>query len=468
MKISGTRLGALCRLALPWALSACALIAAFAGPARAIEVIDSAGGTIYIEVNKGRLLRLDDVPATVFLANPEIADLQIRTSRLVYLHGKKTGETSLFALDKRDEVLLNRKIVVGYDLDQLDAAIEQLVPNSGITASMVNNTLVLDGVVGSPAQAEAVREIAKTFVSGGTLLNRLKVSMPNQVSLRVTIAEVSRSLTKELGVELQVDSPSFTFHSAVTRSFQAALEGGITKSLGPINLSATIQALESEGLATVLAEPVLTTVSGETASFLAGGEFPIIGDSSTSQDETTGEVGGRVSIEFKTFGVSLAFTPTILDDSRISLKVRPEVSQLGTAEVVVDGQPSSTITTRRAETTVELGNGQSMSIAGLLQRNNNLDVTKIPGLADLPILGALFKSDRYRRNETELMIVVTPYIVRPTNERIALPTDGYQAPNDYERVVWGAMYRDSTGSPPDRVARVRGNTLVGPVGFRLD
>lgn len=443
-------------------------LAVLAGPARAIEIIDSAGGTIYIEVNKGRLLRLDEIPATVFLANPEVADLQLRTSRLVYLHGKKTGETSLFALDKRDEVLLNRKIVVGYDLDQLNAAIEQLIPNSGITASMVNQTLVLDGVVGSPAQAEAVREIAKTFVGGGALLNRLKVSMPNQVSLRVTIAEVDRTLTKELGVEIQVDSPSFSFHSAVTRSFQAALEGGISRTVGPVDLSAAIQALEAEGLATLLAEPVLTTLSGETASFLAGGEFPIIGSSSTGQNEATGEVAGSVSIEFKTFGVSLAFTPTILDDSRISLKVRPEVSQLGTAEVTIDGQPSSTITTRRAETTVELGNGQSMAIAGLLQRNNNLDVTKLPGLADLPILGALFKSDRYRRNETELMIVVTPYIVRPVNERIALPTDGFQAPNDYERVVWGAMYRDSTGSLPDRVARVRGDSLVGPVGFRID
>lgn len=468
MRTTRSRLAAACRHAVRAAFAGGMMVATLAGPAGAIEVIDSAGGTIYLEVNKGRLLRLDDVPATVFLANPEIADLQLRTSRLVYLHGKATGETSLFALDKQDEVLLNRKIVVGYDLDQLNAAIEQLIPNSGVTASMVNQTLVLDGVVGSPAQAEAVREITKTFVAGGTILNRLKVAMPNQVALRVTIAEVSRTLSKELGIELQVDSPSFSFHSAVTRSFQSALEAGISKTVGPMDLAATIQALEAEGLATVLAEPVLTTVSGETASFLAGGEFPIIGDRNTSQDEETGEVAGGVKIEFKTFGVSLAFTPTILDDSRISLKVRPEVSQLGTAEVVIDGEPSSTLTTRRAETTVELGNGQSMSIAGLLQRNNNLDVTKIPGLADLPILGALFKSDRYRRNETELMIVVTPYIVRPTNERIALPTDGYQSANDYERVVWGAMYRDSTGPMPERVARVRGNTLVGPVGFRID
>ncbi len=445
------------------------LASLLASPAAALEVIDSSGGVIYVEVNKGRLLRLDQVPATVFLADPNIADLQFKSSKLVYVIGKATGETSLFALDRQERVLLNRKIVVGYDLHQLNASIEALIPNSAVKASMVNNTLVLDGVVGSPAEAEQVRELVKTFTGrGGNMLNRLSISMPNQVSLRVTIAEVSRSLTKELGLELQIDSPTFTFHSAVTRSFQAALEGGVTKTIGSANIAATIQALENEGLAAVLAEPVLTTVSGETASFLAGGEFPIIGSTSTGQDETTGEVTGSASIEFKTFGVSLAFTPTILDNSRISLKVRPEVSSLGTAEVVVDGQPSSTIQTRRAETTVELGNGQSMAIAGLLQRNNNLDVTKIPGLADLPILGALFKSDQFRRNETELMIVVTPYIVRPTNDRIALPTDGYQPPNDYERIMWGGMYHESSGQNPSRVATSGGQRLIGRPGFKLE
>lgn len=460
MIINGTRLAALCRHALLAGLLAGALVAALAGPARAIEIIDSAGGTIYIEVNKGRLLRLDDIPATVFLANPEIADLQLRTSRLVYLHGKKTGETSLFALDKRDEVLLNRKIVVGYDLDQLNAAIEQLIPNSGITASMVNNTLVLDGVVGSPAQAEAVREIAKTFTNGGPMLNRVKVSMPNQVNLRVVIAEVSRSIAKELGFDYSITSNDFLFNTFLSSESTNTLLAGISKSVGPLNIEATVRALEAERLLTVLAEPNLTAISGETASFLAGGEFPVAGPADDK---------GRVSIEFKPFGVSLAFTPTLLDDTRISLKVRPEVSQIASVSAVtVDGQTAPSLQTRRAETTVELGNGESLAIAGLLQRNNDQTISKVPALGDLPILGTLFRSKDYQRDETELVIIVTPYIVRPTKDRIARPTDGFEPPNDYESYVWGALYRDTTGHLPERIARDRGYQLIGPVGFQIE
>lgn len=453
-----------------WGAPVLVLLASLlAPPAHAFEVIDSSGGVIYVEVGKGRLLRLDQVPATVFLADPNVADLQFKSSKLVYVIGKATGETSLFALDKQERVLLNRKIVVGYDLGQLNSSIETLIPNSGVKASMVNSTLVLDGVVSSPAEAEQVRELAKSFIGkGGNMLNRLNVAMPNQVSLRVTIAEVSRSVTKEFGVELGATGGAISFQSSTTRSFQSAVDVGLSKTLGGMSVTAVLQALEQEGLATVLAEPVLTALSGETASFLAGGEFPVVGDASSAQDPVTGEVSGKVKIEFKPFGVSLAFTPTVLDDSRVSLKVRPEVSQIGTAEVIIDGEPSSTLTTRRAETTVELGNGQSLTIAGLLQRNTNLDATKVPGLADIPILGALFKSDKFKRNETELLIVVTPYIVRPTNERIALPTDGHQPPNDYERIMWGGMYHESSGEPAARVATSGGQRLVGRPGFKVE
>ncbi len=438
-------------------LAAAVAIAAVIGPARAIEVIDSSGGSIYLEVNKGRLLRLDEVPSTVFLANPDVADLQFRSTRLVYLFGKATGETSLFALDKRDRVLLNRKIIVGYDLDQIKAAIEQLIPDSGIETSMVNNTLVLDGNVSSPAEAEQVRELAKTFTGGGPLLNRIKVSMPNQVNLRVVIAEVSRSVGKEFGIDIDITSGKFNFGTFVAPLFgDQTVVGGITNTIGRSDISATLVAMESEGLLTVLAEPNLTTLSGETASFLAGGEFPF----------TAGvDDNGNPIIEFKEFGVSLSFTPTILDDSRISLKVRPEVSQIAETTTSLD---VPTISTRRAETTVELGNGQSMTLAGLLQRDVNQDIAKVPGLGDIPILGALFRSSDYRRQETELLIVVTPYIVKPTDGRIPLPTDGFQPPNDYERIVWGAMYRDSTGSLPTRTGTMRGQKLVGQVGFHLE
>lgn len=454
-----TEFAVISRYARLAALAVVALFGMLAPPAHAIEIIDSAGGTIYVEVNKGRLLRLDDIPATVFLANPEIADLQLRTSRLVYLHGKSTGETSLFALDNQDEILLNRKIVVGYDLDQLNAAIEQLVPNAGISVSMVNNTLVLDGTVGSPAQAEAVREIAKTFTAGGPLMNRLKVSMPNQINLRVKIAEVNRNVSKDFGFDYDIFGDDFQFGTLLTGGvFSGTVGVGLSKTVGSTSIEAILTALETEGLVTVLAEPNLTALSGETASFLAGGEIPF----------GTVDTDGNVKIEFKPFGVSLSFTPTLLDDSRISMNVRPEVSQLSGFTETIGGITVRGLTTRRAETTVELGNGESLVLGGLLQRNTSQDIDKVPGLGDLPILGTLFRSQEYRRDETELMIIVTPYIVRPTSERLALPTDGYQPPNDYERLVWGAMYRDSVGRLPERVARNRGHRLIGPVGFRIE
>jgi pilus assembly protein CpaC len=439
--------------------AAALLLSLFAMPAAALEVIDSTGGEIYVEVGKGRLLRLDRAPATVFLADPKIADIQFRSTRLVYVVGNSTGETSLYALDKKDKILLNRKIIVGYDLGQLEKAIDQLIPNSGGKASMVNSTLVLDGAVGSPAEAEAVRELAKSVIGGGRMLNRIKVSMANQVNLRVTIAEVQRSVVKNLGIEMDILGDGFGFSTFLASGGPTAI-AGLQKTVGPLTLDVQLEALETEGLLKVLAEPNLTALSGETASFLAGGEFPVAGQRDDS---------GTIPVEFKPFGVSLSFTPTLLDESRISLKVRPEVSQLSSqGAVIIDGQPVAAISTRRTETTVELGNGESLSIAGLLQRNDQHDLAKVPGLGDIPILGALFRSDSYRRNETELVIVVTPYIVRPTAERVALPSDGYETASDFERYVDSVPYRDTHGSVPDRVATSGGQRLVGNPGFQVE
>ena len=459
-----TGIGPLLRLqrrAGRWIAPAMILLASLqAPPAAALEVIDSNGGVIYVEVNKGRLLRLDQVPATVFLANREIADLQFKSSKLVYVIGKATGETSLFALDRQERVLLNRKIVVGYDLDQLNASIETLIPNSGVRASMVNNTLVLDGIAGSPAEAEQVRELAKTFVgAGGKLLNRLSISMPNQINLRVKIAEVNRNIGKEFGFDHTITGNSIQFGTLLTEGiFSGTAYGRVTRTLGTVNVESVFTALENEGLVTVLAEPNLTTLSGETASFLAGGEIPF---GTTDED-------GNVTIVYKPFGVSLSFTPTLLDQRRISINVRPEVSALSGFSETIGGTTVRGLTTRRAETTVELGNGESLVLAGLLQRNISDTINRVPGLGDIPILGALFRSDEFQREETELMIIVTPYIIRPTTERIALPTDGHQPSNDYERILWGGMYRETNGELPSRVATSGGQRLVGLPGFRVE
>ena len=460
MMAGETVMGNIGRHALRASGVAMALLMSFlASPVSALEIIDSSGGQIYVEAGKGRLLRLDEAPATVFLADPKIADIQFKSTKLVYIVGKTNGETSLYALDKKDRILLNRKIIVGYDLEQLVKAIDMLIPDSGIKASMVNSTLVLDGVVSSPAEAEAVRELAKSVTGGGQILNRIKVSMANQVNLRVVIAEVTRSVVKNLGIEMDILGEGFGLQTFLASGGPSVISG-IQRTVGPLDIGLQLEALESEGLLKVLAEPNLTALSGETASFLAGGEFPVAGQ----RDDN-----GVIPVEFKPFGVSLSFTPTLLDESRISLKVRPEVSQLSSqGAVIIDGQPVAALSTRRTETTVELGNGESLSIAGLLQRNDQHDLSKVPGLGDIPILGALFRSDSYRRNETELVIVVTPYIVKPTSERIALPSDGYETANDFERYVQGIPYRDTHGSVPDRVATSGGQRLVGSPGFRVE
>lgn len=436
-----------------------AAVFALGGPVAALEVIDSSGGILYVEVNKGRMIRLDEIPAKVFLANPEVADLKFQSARLVYLFGKTTGETSLFVLDKRNQVVLNRKVIVGYDLDQINAAIEKLISSPAVTASMVQTTLVLDGIVGSPAEAEQVRELAKAYVAGGQILNRIKVSMPNQINLRVKIVEISRDVAKEFGLDYTVFGSDFEFSTALTSGILGGTVGaGLTKTVGGWSIEAFVSALETEGLVTVLAEPNLTTLSGEPASFLAGGEIPF--------GTTDGD--GNAIIEYRQFGVSLAFTPTLLDDSRISIKVTPEVSQLSGFSATIGGTTVRGLTTRRADTTVELGNGESLVLGGLLQKSVRQDIAKVPGLGDLPILGALFRSKGFQSEETELMIIVTPYIVKPTSERMVEPTDGFQPPNDYESIVWGAFYRDSSGSLPDRIGAVRGQTLVGQVGFRIE
>ncbi|MCZ6845189.1 MAG: type II and III secretion system protein family protein, partial [Alphaproteobacteria bacterium] len=306
-----------------------------------------------------------------------------------------------------------------------------------------------------------------------TLINQILVVGPNQVNLRVRIAEVSRTVLKNLGFNFDFLGTigNFAFGLATGRPFLTGIgtaaglvdsSGVLSGSFGGRNFDANgiIDALEDEGLITLLAEPNLTALSGETASFLAGGEFPI-----PIVDED-----GKIHIEFKTFGVSLAFTPTIVSDDRISLKVMPEVSALSSAGAVqINGIVIPALTTRRANTTVELGSGQSFVIAGLLQADTNQSVNETPGLADIPILGALFRSTDFRRSESELVIIVTPYLVRPVSSAaLALPTDGFEVPDDYDRIVNGETRRQKQ-TPTQRTPQTSDfDGPTGPGGFELE
>jgi pilus assembly protein CpaC len=433
-------------------------------PAAAANVITASGTPLAIEMNEGALVRLDGVAASVFVANPEIADVTVKSPKLIYVFGKRPGETVLYAVDENEKVLLSTRLMVSHNIGRLREALRDLVPGGEIDAQTVSSGIVLSGFVPTATDAEDAQRLAARFIAeGGEIINRLQVTAANQVNLRVRVAEVSRSLVRQLGINWSVatDPSSMFFGIASTQGLAGKLgtllTGGQQTDLlrlgyhgDKLDVNALIDALANEGLVNVLAEPNLTALSGETASFLAGGEFPI----PVAQDAGNGNT--TVTIEFKKFGVSLSFTPTVLSGNRISMRVAPEVSQLtDNGAVEVSGFTIPALTTRRAETTVELGSGQSFAIAGLIQNNATHGYQKVPGLADIPVLGELFKSDTFRRDESELVIVITPYVVAPVSApRLAAPTDALTGPEGSKRLALGSGR--ATGG---------GQGLAGSAGF---
>ncbi len=484
-------------------LIALALILAIMLPATvagAVEIIDGDGAQLNLEVSKGKLVRLDRAAHTVFVADPDIADIQVKSPRLIYLLARKPGETTLFAVDEQERVLANIPVIVSHNLGGLRRAASELVPGANIAVSSVEGAIVIEGDVENATQARDIANLAEKFLpEGGSVLNRLRVTAPNQINLRVRVAEITRGVDKQLGFNWTAAGSlgGLTLGLATANPFSGAALNSVTGSTtqGGWNLNSVIDALEEEGLVQILAEPNLTATSGETASFLAGGEFPILVPGSD----------GSVTIDFKKFGVSLAFTPTLVGSRRINLHVRPEVSQLSTTNAVTLANfQVPALTTRRAETTVELGSGQSFAIAGLLQNNVTHDISKFPGLGDVPVLGNLFKSDRFQRDESELVIIVTPYLVKPVSQRLAAPTDKYLSPHDAQRYGYGGTNRQlpaeaPTDTMPDTTTDIPlqtparnpsdaptppamprtpvsrqpvqqsqdGTTLIGPAGFRL-
>jgi len=299
----------------------------------------------------------------------------------------------------------------------------------------------------------------------------MTVATPNQVLLKVRIAEVNLNVLKEIGVNWAKIGTDLSFQTNNPTTFAATIPSTIrVGSLGLQAVSATIEALTQEGFITSLAEPNLVAMSGQTASFLAGGEFPVpINGAATS----TGGVP-TITVEFKAFGVSLAFTPTVIDANHLNLRVRPEISELTTTgQVSVPIAPGQVVTipaltVRRAETSVELGSGESFALAGLLQQTSTQTITKVPWIGDLPVLGALFKSDGFQRGETDLVVIVTPYLVNPSPTRLAAPTDGLKLPNDFQRVFLGNKYRQGLPGPGLGPLNAGGQGLIGPGGVRLD
>jgi len=447
-------------------------------PALAQQTAARPSETLNLSQGTGAMVRLSAPMSDVFVANDTIADVQVRSATQLYVFGKGRGETTVYATGRNGRVVYAANVRVGNNISSVDEMLGLAMPEANIRATPMNNLVLLTGTVASPTDVEEAQRLVQAYVGEGTqVISRLRSAVPLQVTLKVKIAEVNRSLLKQIGVNLFSSDPTSGFKFGIGQgdasstagpgsspfSVGSLLTGGTTLGaagkLFGLDLAGAIDLAEKDGLVSILAEPNLTALSGETASFLAGGEFPIPVSQSLN----------AVTIEYKQYGVGLAFTPVVLADGRISMRVRPEVSELSNEGAVkLNDFIVPALTTRRAETTVELGSGQSFMIAGLLRNSNTNDISKAPFLGDLPILGALFRSTSYRRSETELVIIVTPYLVRPVSNQLATPIDGYRAPTDVQRVIEGQTFVGQKGTVAVPVApRPMIGAAAAAPGFKL-
>jgi pilus assembly protein CpaC len=443
---------------------------------------------LQLDVSRGQLVNLARPASSVFVADPNIAGVQVPSDKQIFVFGKKPGQTTLFVLGEDGKQIASMTITVKTPIGGAQSALDRATPGDmRITGG--NNTLDLRGTAATPQTGSEAAHAVQTSVGKDLpLRNDAKVLTSAQVTLRVRIAEVDRNVMKALGFNwneaTKVGAFSLgtvigrqTFTTTAPTQFipdsAAGNPGSILFSGATSNFSTqtVIDALASEGLVTLLAEPTLTALSGETASFLAGGEFPI----PVAQPGAAG-AAATITVEFKQFGVSLNFVPTVVAANRISLHVRPEVSSLvtsGSGAVQVSGFTIPGLTVRRADTTIELGSGESFAIAGLLQNNTDSTVSNFPGLADLPILGPLFRSTAFTRNETELVVVVTPYITEPVADpnALRLPTDGLAPPNDIDLILRGRVAaRTVTAADGGSAAPGFADTphLAGDAGFDIE
>jgi pilus assembly protein CpaC len=486
-RIHGTR--SLQRLFGSVALAA-ALMAGSVLPAMA-QADDSAkvtrdDGAIRLFANKGTFIKLPTSAEAVYISEPSIADAEMKINGMLYITGLKPGESTIHVMDKDGKILFNRNIMVTANVGALKDTIASLLPGMKVDVYPINNSIALKGTVRTSAEADMALKVASTYVPNeDDLLNMLNVTETNQITLKVKVAEVRRSVTQKFGIDWQTGGTPGNFvwgslganaplpNGSGAAGFTPGIFSGLTfqgnnnfKQVlsfadGNFSIDAVLNALEDEGMATVLAEPNLTTLSGEAASFLAGGELPIL----VTQIGTGSNI---TTIDYKEVGVKLAFTPILMADNRIRLKVAPSVSELSSdGAVQQNGNSIPAITTRKAETTVELGNGQSFTIAGIFQNNMRESIKRFPGLGEVPILGALFRSEDYVRNDSELLIIVTPYLVEPTSEtNLATPLDNIKVPDRKDRILYGQSL--SSSIRPTNVMGAGTRDIAGPVGFSLD
>lgn len=422
---------------------------------------DVQAGELAVPVNKSQVLRVDRPYAKALIGNPDIADVLPLTNQSVYLLGKKSGTTSLTLYDSRNMLIAVVDVVVGPDVIGLRRQMSELMPSSQIGARISNDSVVLEGIVPDGPTADRAVQLAETYAPG-KVVNLMSVGSAQQVMLEVRFSEVKRSALKQFGL-------GGFLTGGGNNGFVGAIGGGagvsgvgpptlgsITGSFGVLQrtfniaglgLDATLDALERKGVITTLAQPTLVALSGETASFLAGGEFPVPVVQGSSGGGTNNNNNGAFTVEWKPFGVSLGFTPTVLADGVINLVVIPEVSSIDpTASIVVNNLTIPGLQTRRAKTVVELRDGESFALAGLLRKDFQDTVRQFPVLGSIPIIGTLFRSTGFQHEETELVIIVTPRLVRPVRAgALKAPTDRVGPPNEADLFLNG---RTDTGTPP--------------------
>ena len=446
--------------------------ATLATPVTALNAAPSArqDSAILMSVGGSRVVNLPARMSDVVIANPEVVDVHVRSQNQLYLIAKKAGETTVFATAPNGKVLFSGTVRVGNNITSVDDMLHVAMPDANIAVNNMNGMVLLTGTIKAPEDAAEAERLTQAFVGKEvTVVSRLRMATPLQVMLQVKISEVTKDIGHKIGTnftsidrsggkvlgsvggglrdfaQFNADDNSWEFTTPVDGGYSL---GGVARILG-MDIAGALDLAESSGLATVLAQPNLTALSGETASFLAGGEYPY-----TVSNGTQGN-----SIEFKQYGVQLAFTPTVLADGRISLRVRPTVSSL---DFSINANVPA-LKSRTAETTVELGSGQAFMIAGLLNNEAANNINKVPGLGNLPILGSLFKSRQFQRNETELVIVVTPYLVKPVNASdIHCPTDGFRNANVGQGLFLQQGHDGVSGARPAMPSRAPGAPMPTP------
>ena len=431
-------------------------------------------------LNKSVAIRLPVAAKDVLVGNPKIVDAVVRTRTTAYLFAKANGQTNIFFFDAAGRQILNLDIQVAADTKALKRLLDRTLPDNQIKIDTVGDSIVLRGVAASAGEAKQATDLAERFLgAGGTdgsakVVSAMTIAAREQVTLRVRIAEVQRDVLKQLGVDYNAAFSSGSFAAGMLTGnpflLNGPLAGAATLPVNPIsgitspgarlsygdNIDAFIQAMEQDGLLRTLAEPTLTAISGESAKFLAGGEFPI----PVAVDDNT------ISVEFKEFGVALGYSPVVLSSGRISLKINTEVSELTPQNgIQVQGLSLPGLTTRKAETTIELPSGGSMIMAGLIRDQTRQQIAGIPGAKDLPILGQLFRSRDFQKNTSELTVMVTPFIVKPVNEReLTNPAETLSVATDRQTILFGRLNKmygnqGSTG---------KGSTYHGNVGFIVE